>query len=127
MSECSLVFCVGLFHQAGLMSGVELALWAYFGEAYDSLYHLQQVAEHCECPTDDNQEMVNCLRLVPAEELYTKGWFNCSVSIFNLLFSPLPQLPFWESIHSLHHFCLLWNHETFHLRSFTCLIFTTLK
>ena len=94
-----IVFCLGLFHQAGLMSGVELALWAYFGEAYDSLYHLQQVAEHCECPTDDNQEMVDCLRLVPAEELYTKGWFNCSVSIFNLFGLPTPTPPPGASVH----------------------------
>ena len=62
------------------MSGVELSLWSYFGQAYDSLYHLQQVAAKFDCPLDDTHDMVDCLRQVDAFDLYSSHTFNCSVS-----------------------------------------------
>ena len=50
----------------------------YCINALDFDWSNQQVAAKLDCPTDDTTEMMNCLKAVPAEELYKKG-FDCTV------------------------------------------------
>ena len=70
---------VGLFHQAGLLSGNEMKHSALWGSTHDHLDHLEQVAVQANCTTEDTSTMVDCLRQVPSDVLYPLR-FDCNVS-----------------------------------------------
>lgn len=60
----------GLFHQAILESGTDMSFWAINWPAQQPSDYTRQVAVKNNCPTDDNRQMVDCLKQVPWEYLW---------------------------------------------------------
>lgn len=69
----------GLFQRAILQSGSEFGPWAIDNSFTDMLDYTIQVAAALGCPTEDSSALVECLRLVDADDLYNTV-YNCSVS-----------------------------------------------
>ena len=57
----------GLFHQAILQSGTEFVPWGM--SPNDNTNYMKQIAEQLNCPVDDNEELVSCLRTKTAQRL----------------------------------------------------------
>lgn len=74
----------GLFHQAIPISGSDMAIWAVNPPASVPETYTTQVAEQNNCPTANKQEMIDCLRLIDAQEL-NETPFNCTVHMHFLL------------------------------------------
>ena len=62
-----------------MQSGSDLALWALNEPEQNPEDYTKQKAEELDCPTEDSQEMVDCLRTKSTYELRTAEW-NCTVS-----------------------------------------------
>ena len=74
------LFIAGLFHQAILQSGTDLAPWAYNDRGQEPEEYLRQTALQVNCPIADTQEMTDCLKTKSREELQDTD-FNCTVSV----------------------------------------------
>jgi hypothetical protein len=73
------IFSVGLFHGAILMSGNELRIQGLNSPESHPENYIKVVAAQHDCPTDDNWQMMDCLRDVGARDLQATG-FDCTVN-----------------------------------------------
>ena len=69
----------GLFHRAIMESGTDFSLWAINWPVQDPANYTRQVAAKNGCPTTDSQQMIDCLRTVPWQQLWNTS-FDCAVS-----------------------------------------------
>ena len=76
-------FHLGLFHQAILESGCEYTWWALNDPTHEPENYLTEVSEKLDCPTEDSNEMADCLKTKTVDELRTTT-FTCSVSAVKL-------------------------------------------
>ena len=74
------VFIVGLFHQIIAQSGSDLAIWAVLTPGHKPREYTQQVAAQLDCPTNDSQTMIDCMRGLDANTVRSTG-FDCRVRI----------------------------------------------
>jgi len=71
----------GLFHQFIPQSGSELAIWAVNGPPQMPWSYTKQIATKLDCPTEDSQEMMDCLRTKTFTEIRETG-FDCTPGYF---------------------------------------------
>ena len=69
----------GLFHQAMLQSGSEYSMWAFNQPSQQPEDYTRQIAEDVNCPTEDSQEMVECLQSI-LPRMLINAEFSCTVS-----------------------------------------------
>ena len=75
-----LIFIVGLFHQAILMSGSEFATGSMNPPQSHPEDYTKSVAQQNGCPTTDNWTMMECLRTINAKALQQTP-IDCKVRI----------------------------------------------
>ena len=60
---------LGLFHNAILISGTDMATWAYNPPWLPPENYTKHVAREIGCPDSPSQAMINCMRTKPAHEV----------------------------------------------------------
>ena len=74
------ISCLGLFHRIIGQSGTDMNFWTLNYPDSDPADYTRQVAEKVECPSDDTEEMIKCMRDIEDPwQIYNNSGITCTV------------------------------------------------